>query len=425
MKNFSDNFLGYLTDEGAFFGRLKEGEVFMETFFETPEKFLGSPFKKSLEKEPFKSLVILLDTGHQSYRSENLSSLSFLERFSFLRHQKNRCRLETSLVASLQQSPHHYLIVSIGEAPLNSWFLALSSLPNPLKKIIPAPLEIVSFVNSLSFPHACIFVRSLDKKFGLRQTILLHKNLFLTRLIPIPQKGKLNVKEETEKTLNYVARQTGIPITEIHILDLGEVPGKAALFSLKEISKKIGLKYTTSPPSLPLLLCACGVMSKGGISFLPTLLRKKKMLQYTGKVLIITGWIFFVLGAGILVYPSSLSKKIEEKKERLHSLAKGLAEEESAPISPSDQHRMTHLVEAVKSFKNGPHPFSFLNTAGPLLKPEWALKEINWTTEKTEVILEPNGPKATLKSLTLLTIPGYKTSVRSLNGREALLTCSS
>lgn len=418
MKNFASHFLIYLTDQGAFFGYLKEREIIAQVFFATPEKFLESPFKKNLEKEPSIPLMILLDTGHQTYTLENLGALSWLEKISFLRHQKNRYRRETNLSASFPQSLHERMFVSIAEEPLNPWFSTLSSLSNPLKKITAAPLEIMRFINTLSFEQPCVLVRTLDKKFGARQVALFHKKLFLTRLIPIPQKGKINGRDETEKTIQYLSRQIGIAPSGIHVFDLG------VTLSLKEMAKKIGLKHTPSPASLPLLLCAYALTGKSFVTFFPPSFNKKKILQYTGKCLTLTGSLFLVLGVSILAHTVSLSNKIKEIKTHLKAFSQDLGAEKVLPFSPLDQQRMIQEMRVVSSLTKEPHPFSFLNTVGPLLRSEWTFKQIKWSPTRAEVILVPHSPKATFKSLSQLRIPGYTTSARSLDGTEVQLTCS-
>ncbi len=418
MKISSSYFLVYLTDEGAFFGYLRDQEIVKEVFFDTPEKFLNSPFKKTLEQEPLVPLVILLDTVNQTYVLENLATLSWLDKMSFIKHQKNRDRKETSLMGSFQQSSHEQIFVSIAEEPLNPWFSGLSRLPNPLKKITTAPLEIVRFVKTLCFKEPCILIQTLDKKFGSRQVAMIHKNLFLTRFISIPQKGKTKMKEETEKTIHYLCRQTGISPSGIHTLDLN-TPS-----SMKELAKKVGLKYTESLASLPLLLCAYATLGKSFLTFSPSLFSRKRIFQKIGKALTLTGSLFLILGLSILAHTASLCNKTKRIKTHFQTLAQDLAAEKELPFSTLEQSRTIQLIDAVRSLKREPHPFSFLNAVGPLLRPEWILKKIKWNPNQAEIILIPNGPKATLKSLKRLEIPGYKTSVHPLDGTEVRLTCS-
>jgi hypothetical protein len=419
MKNFTPYFLVYLTDEGAYFGYLKEGEIVAQVFFDTPEKLMNSPFKKTLEKEPFVSLVILLDTINQTYILENLETLSWLDQISFIRHQKNRDRKETSLIGSFQQSSHEQVFVSIAEEPLNPWFSVLSSLPNPLKKITTAPLEILRFAKTLSFKEPCILIQALDKKFGFRQVVLIHKNLFLTRFISVPQKGKINIKEETDKTIHYLCRQTGIAPSDIHSLDL------SASASLKELAKKIGLKYMSSPASLPFLLCAHAVIGKSFVTFFPSFFNRKRIFHRMGKMLTLTGYLFLVLGISILARTISLSNQTKRIKTRFQISSQDRSQEKVLHFSTLEQSRVIQLMNAVSSLKREPHPFSFLNAVGPLLRPEWAFKQIKWNPNRAEITLTPNSPKATLKSLNRLEMPGYATSVHSLDGIEVQLTCCS
>jgi len=413
MKNFVSFFLAYLTDEGAYFGYLKEGEIIAQVFFDTPEKFMHSPFKKTLEKEPFVSLVIILDTANQTYVLENLETLSWLDRVSFIRHQKNRDRKETNLIASFQQSSGDHVFVSVAEEPLNPWFSVLSSLPNPLKKITTAPLEIFRFMKTLSFKEPCILIQTLDKKFGTRQVVMLHKNLFLTRFLSLPRTGKINTKEETEKTTHYLCRQIGITSSDIHILDL------SAPASLKELAKKTGLKYMSSPAPLPFLLCAYAAMGKSFVTVVPFLFKRKRICQRTGKTLTLAGYLFLVLGISILARTISLSNQTKRIKTHLQTFT----HDRELPFSTLEQPRIIQLMDAVKPLKKEPHPFSFLNAAGPLLRPEWALKQIKWNPNRAEITLIPNSPKATLKSLRCLEMPGYKTSIHSLENTEVHLTC--
>lgn len=218
-------FIFTITDKGCFIAFVKKGSIVAESFFKSPDGIDDSEFRGLLTRHYKAPIIVYMDTLNQTFFEETIPPTNFINKNRIIRQLKEEHKNQTNAVLSYRKTKEIYQFSTVQLSNDNAlWFNYINHLENPLDSVRSLAIETRHFLRHIVDPAPVLVLTYFDENIGLRQSVFISRQFYLSRLISVKSKPiETGIAEETKNLVDYLKREESwITDKDITITSLGD-----------------------------------------------------------------------------------------------------------------------------------------------------------------------------------------------------------